>query len=121
MSAAIDIHAERGRKHRCAACGAAFYDMTRELTACPKCETPYAAALMPAQATGRKRQSWATKRPAEPKPEVESAAADDGAEAILDKPDDAEAEADDDVEALDAEESPADGETDADENKPARD
>jgi len=48
----------RGRKHRCGACGAAFYDLTRELTACPKCQTPYAAAQMPRGEAARKRQPW---------------------------------------------------------------
>lgn len=61
----------RGRKHRCAACGAAFYDLGRELSACPKCETPYeAAAPMPRGEAVRKRRAWSK---AAPRPEPEAA------------------------------------------------
>ena len=69
MSAVVPTF-RRGRKHRCAACGAAFYDLERELSACPKCETPYAApAHMPRGESGRKRQSWnRSPRRAEPEP-----------------------------------------------------
>jgi len=62
----------RGRKHRCGACGAAFYDLERELNACPKCETPYeSAAHMPRGEPARKRRSWSK---GAPRPEPEAAA-----------------------------------------------
>lgn len=62
----------RGRKHRCGTCGAAFYDLERELSACPKCETPYeSAAHMPRGEPARKRRSWSK---GAPRPEPEAAA-----------------------------------------------
>src|SRR5579883_25614 len=88
--------ARRGRKHRCGSCGAAFYDLERELSACPKCETPYAASShMPRGEPARKR-SW-SKAARRPEPEVgpEAPAAEAGEEdkdgvPILDAADDAE-------------------------------
>ena len=94
MSAALQP-ARRGRKHRCAACGAAFYDLERELNACPKCETPYGAEQMPRGEPARKRKSWArSARPAEPEAAPEAPAAEateeDGEGAPILDPDDAE-------------------------------
>lgn len=94
----------RGRKHRCSACGAAFYDLERELSACPKCETPYAAAAhMPRGEPTRKRQSWSRgARPPEPGAAPEAPAAEAGEDdsegvPVLDAVDDeAEAEEADD-------------------------
>lgn len=88
----------RGRKHRCAACGVAFYDLERPLSACPKCATPYAAA--PQMRSGeptRKRQSWSRSgRRVEPGVDVEPPAAakedDDGGVPLLDAEDDEAAE-----------------------------
>ena len=96
----------RGHKHRCAACGVAFYDLERELSACPKCDTPYeAVAQVPRGEAARKRQSW---RKAAPRPEPEAASEAPVADAgegdvegapILDAVDDADdAEAADDTE-----------------------
>jgi len=80
----------RGRKHRCGACGAAFYDLTRELTACPKCKTPYAAAQMPRGEPARKRQSWSRgARRAEPEVPAAEADKDEGVP-LLDAADDAD-------------------------------
>lgn len=60
----------RGHKHRCGACGAAFYDLDRDLTACPKCEAPYGTAQhMPRGEPARKRQSW-SKGARRPEPET---------------------------------------------------
>ncbi|MBV8534178.1 MAG: FYDLN acid domain-containing protein [Alphaproteobacteria bacterium] len=99
----------RGRKHRCAACGAAFYDLERELTACPKCETPYgASAHMPRGEPARKRSWSKSARRAEPEAGAEAPAADareennDGVP-ILDTVDDAE-QAEDREEGEDGEE-----------------
>lgn len=84
----------RGRKHRCGACGAVFYDLQRELTACPKCETPYAAsAHMPRGEPTRKR-SW-SKRGRRPEPEAApeapaAAPSEEEGVPILDAADDAE-------------------------------
>ena len=86
----------RGRKHRCAACGAAFYDLDRELSACPKCEAPYeTAAHMPRGEPARKRQSWSKTRRPEPEagPEAQAAEAREGGNEdvpILDAADDTE-------------------------------
>jgi len=91
----------RGRKHRCGGCGVAFYDLTRELTACPKCKTPYTVAQMPRGEPARKRQSWSRgARRAEPggMPEAPAAEADK---------DDAEDDGDDREEADDREEGDA--------------
>lgn len=81
--------AQRGRKHRCSACGAAFYDLERELSACPKCETPYEVAHMPRGEPARKRQSWnkGARRP-EPGAEVPEAPAEEASEGVLDAVDD---------------------------------
>ena len=105
----------RGRKHRCGACGAVFYDLQRELTACPKCETPYAAsAHMPRGEPARKR-SW-SKRPRRPEPEAPAAepaeAGNDGVP-ILDSADDAEEAEKDEKEDKDdeADEAAEDGDT----------
>lgn len=66
----------RGHKHRCGACGAAFYDLERELSACPKCNTPYEEpAHMPRGEPLRKRQSWSKAARPEPEPEPEAPAA----------------------------------------------
>ncbi len=94
MSADMQI-TRRGRKHRCAACGAAFYDLERNLDACPKCETPYAAAgQMPRGEPARKRQSWSrSARPAEPEAEPGApagAAADAGDVPLLDSAEEAD-------------------------------
>jgi len=84
----------RGRKHRCAACGVAFYDLERELAACPKCETPYASAHMPRGEPARKR-SWSKGvRRAEPEAGSEAPAAkareeNDEDVPVLDRVDDA--------------------------------
>lgn len=101
----------RGRKHRCAACGAAFYDLERDLTACPKCDTPYAAeAQMPRGEPARKRQSWGrSARRAEPEADTDAAGGaaseDQGDVPILDAVDDAE-------EAEDVSEATEDGDPD---------
>jgi len=111
MSGAMQA-TRRGRKHRCAACGAAFYDLERELSTCPKCETPYeSAAHMPRGEPARKRRSWSKGAPrSEPEaPTAEAPAAEAGEDdvegvPILDAAEDAdEAEAADDAD----EESPA--------------
>ena len=93
----------RGRKHRCGACGAAFYDLERDLSACPKCEMPYAVTgQMPRGEPARKRQSWSKRgRQPEPEavPEAPAARASEGdieGAPILDAADDA-----DDAEAAD--------------------
>lgn len=95
MSAVTQTN-RRGHKHRCGACGTAFYDLERELSACPKCETPYAAAEhMPRGEAARKR-SW-SKRTRRPEPDAgpETSAAeareeDNESVPILDAEDDAE-------------------------------
>ncbi len=95
MSVAVPT-IQRGRKHRCGACGAAFYDLERELSACPKCETPYEAAVHIARGgPARKRQSWNKTRRPEPEAVPEAPAADATEEdnegvPILDAADDAE-------------------------------
>ena len=99
--------ARRGRKHRCAACGAAFYDLERELNACPKCETPYDAAQIPRGEPARKRKSLTRSPPrAEPEavpeaPAAEATEEDNEGVPILDPAEDAEdgdgAEKEDDV------------------------
>jgi hypothetical protein len=86
----------RGRKHRCAACGVAFYDLERELTACPKCETPYeASARVPRGEPVRKRSGSKGARRPEPEAAPEARAAEARAESsdgapILDAADDTE-------------------------------
>ena len=96
----------RGRKHRCAACGVAFYDMERELSACPKCETPYeATAHVPRGEPARKRRSWNKgargAQPVAEKPAVEPSEDDtEGGTPLLDKADDDE-DADVETEAED--------------------
>lgn len=88
----------RGRKHRCAACGVAFYDLERPLSVCPKCATPYAAApQMRSGEPARKRQSWSRSgRRIEPGVDAEPPAAakedDDGGVPLLDDKDDEAAE-----------------------------
>lgn len=101
----------RGRKHRCAACGAAFYDLERELPACPKCETPYAAApLLRSGEPVRKRQSWNRRgRPVEAAGETEAPAPaneDDDGVPLLD-------DGDDSIEEKDEAEAAEGGEADA--------
>jgi hypothetical protein len=98
----------RGRKHRCGACGAVFFDMERELTVCPKCETPYEpTAHLPRGESAHDRQSWrkGARRPQpEPVPETPPVeTSEDGGEGVLvlDAPDragedEAEGENDDD-------------------------
>lgn len=90
--------AARGRKHRCAACGVAFYDLERPLSACPKCATPYVTApqIRSGEPT-RKRQPWSRPgRRAQPGVEAEPLAAtkddDGGGVPILDGDDDEAAE-----------------------------
>lgn len=86
-----DVHgAARGRKHRCAACGAAFYDLERKLSACPKCATPYATApLMRSGEPARKRPPWSRSgRRVEPSIEAEAPVPsneDDGGVPLLDE------------------------------------
>jgi predicted nucleic acid-binding Zn-ribbon protein len=87
----IDDGAPRGRKHRCTACGVAFYDLGRDLSTCPKCATPYAAAPhMRAGEPARKRAPWSRSgRRVEPSVETETPVAtnddDDGSVPILDE------------------------------------
>jgi predicted nucleic acid-binding Zn-ribbon protein len=90
----------RGKKHRCAKCSAAFYDMERELTACPKCGTAYEeGAAMPSEGRRpRKSRNWTTPAPAvvekAPEAEAEEEETEDGVP-ILDDVNGVEADTDD--------------------------
>lgn len=87
----VDDGPPRGRKHHCAACGVAFYDLGRKLSACPKCTTPYAAApQMRSGEPARKRPPWSRSgRRIEPAVEAEAPVAanddEDGGVPILDQ------------------------------------
>ncbi len=105
--------ADRGRKHRCAECGAAFYDLQRNLTACPKCEAPYAAApTMPTGAPGgARKRKWTRQAPAAAEPEDAAAAKDkDDADGVpmlddTEEAEDTDAEVETEADAEEAEES----------------
>lgn len=113
MTALADRRSARGGKHRCAACGAAFYDMGRDLAACPKCETPYAeAASIPTGERGGRKRTFhrgsrspasESQQPAQ-EPRAAEPDGDDGAVPMLDAPENVDAEQDD-AETSDAAES----------------
>lgn len=49
-------HADRGTKHRCPNCGAAYYDLGRSPIICPKCQTLFVETpRVPVRAGGRAR------------------------------------------------------------------
>lgn len=113
MTILADRQSARGCKHRCAACGTAFYDMGRNLTACPKCETPYAEASIPTGDRGGRKRSFhrgprppasESQRPGQDGGEAEPNS-DDGAVPLLDSPDNTDGERDEDEAAGGAAES----------------
>ncbi len=72
-----------GRKHRCAECGTAFYDMERTPIACPKCGAEHVPTV--ALPSDGKRARKGAERPApvaKPTPGVEEAAEEEEVEEI---------------------------------------
>ena len=60
--------AELGQKHECSECGARFYDLGREIAACPKCD---AISVMPIGAIPERRRRRRGEKIADAKKEVE--------------------------------------------------
>lgn len=98
-----------GQKRRCAACGAAFYDLERTPISCPKCGVEYESAVL-LRSDGRTRKKRG--QPAEPAPPATVAkpaadadeAADSEVEHVLEPEDDDEAADAPDEEAGDIDE-----------------